>query len=338
MIKGEYELFIPLDEENKVLHSLDETYTKVSEMSNEEREFLNGIILRNQPKKLLEVGVSAGSSSVIILNAIKNNSDARLFSIDYLKNWYRNGTKNTGYVVNSYPDLQNKWKLFTGGLSLNFMEEIGSDIDLCLIDTVHSNPGELLDTLMVLPFLKDDAIMVFHDVNCHTGSKDFAECDPLGGFTNNLLFSAITGKKYLQGNFLTRSPYANWDKYVYFPNIGAIKINTETKKHIFEIFNLLTLKWVYLPTIEEERNIIQFFSNYYDAHLIDYLRKIFIYHRECFEHATTFTTGYFTREVIKLFIRIAKKLLKILIGANNYQKLKKWIKKTQRLDTMIERH
>jgi beta-1,4-mannosyl-glycoprotein beta-1,4-N-acetylglucosaminyltransferase len=31
---------------------------------------------------------------------------------------------------------------------------------------------------------------------------------------------------------------------------------------------------------------------------------------------------------IKLFVRIAKKLLKILIGANNYQKLKEWIKKT----------
>jgi predicted O-methyltransferase YrrM len=81
-LKTDYELFIPSEDENKVLYSLDETYSQVSEMSNEERAFLNGIILRNQPRKLLEVGVSAGASSVIILNAIKNNSDAKLFSIE----------------------------------------------------------------------------------------------------------------------------------------------------------------------------------------------------------------------------------------------------------------
>ena len=69
--KDSFELFFPSDEENKVLHSLDKTYTSVSEMTNEEREFLNGIILRNKPVKLLEVGVSAGGSTVIMLNAIK---------------------------------------------------------------------------------------------------------------------------------------------------------------------------------------------------------------------------------------------------------------------------
>jgi predicted O-methyltransferase YrrM len=73
-LKDDYELFIPSEYENKILHSLDKTYSQVSEMSNEDREFFNGVILRNQPKKLLEIGVSAGASSAIILNAIKQYS------------------------------------------------------------------------------------------------------------------------------------------------------------------------------------------------------------------------------------------------------------------------
>jgi predicted O-methyltransferase YrrM len=302
-IKDDCELFIPSKDENEVLHSLDESYTTLSEMSNEEREFLNGIILRHQPKKLLEIGVSAGASSVIILNAIKNNLDAKLFSIDYFSEWYRDKTKNTGYIVDSYPDLKNKWKLFTGGLSFNFMEEIsgGGGVDFCLIDTVHSNPGEILDTLMALPFLKDDAIIVFHDVNMHTGSGAFAECNALSGYTNNLLLSAIAGKKYIQGDFVINSPYANWEKHPRFPSIGAIKINAETKKHAFEIFNLLTLKWTYLLKPEEERGIIDFFSKYYDEYFIEYLKKVFAYQRECFEHIKppSFETNYLIRQIIK---------------------------------------
>jgi predicted O-methyltransferase YrrM len=288
-----------MEDENKILHSLDENYTNVSEMSNEEREFLNGIILRNKPKKILEAGVSAGSSSVIILNAIKENSESRLYSIDYSRTWYRDRAKNSGYVTDSYPCLKNKWKLFTGGLSLKFIEEIGGNIDFCFIDTVHSNPGEILDTLMILPFLKDDAIIVFHDVNCHTGSGEFAECNVLGGFTNNLLMSAITGKKIIQGNFVPHSKYANWDKSPYFPSIGAIKTNKDTKEHVFEIFNLLTLKWAYLPSVEEEKSIVSFLSKYYDRYFIEYIKKVFIYHRECFEHTSVFTTSFLIRQIIK---------------------------------------
>jgi hypothetical protein len=200
-----------------------------------------------------------------------------------------------------YPDLQNNWKLFTGKLSLNFIEEIGNDVDFCFIDTVHSNPGEILDVLMILPFLKEGAIIVFHDVNYHTLSDKFAKYNATGGFTNNLLFSAIHGKKYIQGNFVERSPYSNTEKGAYFPNIGAIRTNSETKKHIFEIFNLLTLNWTYLPSLDEEKSIIDFFSKYYDVYFIEYLNKVFAYHRKCFEHSdfSVPATGYFIRQIIK---------------------------------------
>ena len=36
-----------------------------------QREFLNGIVRKFKPKKILEIGVAEGGSSIVILNAIK---------------------------------------------------------------------------------------------------------------------------------------------------------------------------------------------------------------------------------------------------------------------------
>ena len=56
-----------------------------------------------------------------------------------------------------------KWTLYTGGITPEFIENIGSCIDFAFIDTKHVTPGEMLDWLMVLPFLKNESIVVFHD-------------------------------------------------------------------------------------------------------------------------------------------------------------------------------
>ena len=46
--------------------------TKCSGMWDNQREFLNGIIRKFKPHKILEVGVNFGGSSIIILNAIND--------------------------------------------------------------------------------------------------------------------------------------------------------------------------------------------------------------------------------------------------------------------------
>ena len=140
----------------------------VSEMTYKERCFLNGIIRQVKPKKILELGVSAGASSAVMLNAIKDDSEAKLYSIDYNTQWYRNHAKPTGHLINEkFSHLKKKWKLYTGATAARFMDEIGGDVDLCLIDTVHANPGEFLDWLIVLPYLKPNAVLVLHDTCFH---------------------------------------------------------------------------------------------------------------------------------------------------------------------------
>ena len=46
------------------------------------------------------------------------------------------------------------WKLFKGNIATEYIEKIDNNIDFAMIDTAHFEPGEILDFLIILPFLK----------------------------------------------------------------------------------------------------------------------------------------------------------------------------------------
>lgn len=255
------------EDEINILNELGEDYKQYSEMSEQDRSFLNTLVLRKQPLRLLELGVCSGASALIMLNAIKNIEGAHLYSIDYNTQHYKLKDKLTGFYVDNFPQLKEKWTLKTGGLALNFMEEIGGDIDFCLIDTVHANPGEILDFLMVLPYLKKDATVVFHDTNLHCNDTETRSNWSHNEFTNNMLMSAITGQKLIPADEPFKSAFD-------FYNIGAIQLNENTKEHIWEIFNLLTIKWCYMLKDEELEQLSSCFSEFYGGYYADYFNRV----------------------------------------------------------------
>lgn len=273
-LNGKLEIIKSTEQEILVLNELGEEYKKYSEMSEQDRAFLNSLILRKSPKKILEIGVSKGGSSLVILNAIKNIENAHLYSLDYNTQCYRVPDKKTGFYVDNFPELKTKWKLKTGGLALNFLDEIGGDIDFCLIDTVHFNPGEILDVLMVLPYLKKDATIVFHDTNLHT-RKDIDNPSVQYNYTNNLLMSALEGKKLIPSDTPFQSDFG-------FVNIGAIEINEQTFEHIFEVFNLLTIKWFYLPNDTDIKLMQDFLRRFYNEYYCDYFQKVVTFQKKHF--------------------------------------------------------
>lgn len=142
---------------NKIKNQLKKN--KCSIMWANQPQFLNGVIRRFKPKKILEVGVLRGGSSIIILNAIKDIKNSYLYSIDL-----RSDDRIGRYVKNHFPFLKNRWHLFKGNIASYFIEKIGKGIDFAFFDTSHFEPGEILDFLMVLPFLKEEAIVGFHDI------------------------------------------------------------------------------------------------------------------------------------------------------------------------------
>ena len=75
----------------------------------DERKFINGIIRKYQPKKLVEIGVAQGSSSDLILNAIKDIPNSKLFSIEKSNVWYQDNSKKFGsFVKEKFQDLMDK--------------------------------------------------------------------------------------------------------------------------------------------------------------------------------------------------------------------------------------
>jgi predicted O-methyltransferase YrrM len=217
----------------------------------EEPYFINGIIRKYKPKKCLEIGVASGGSSSLILNAIKDIKNSFLVSLDINTLLYQNNKFKTGYIVFKYfPELTNKWKLYTGEQPHKFLEKLQLKFDFLFLDTVHFSPGEIINLIEVLPFLEKNAIIVLHDINIPMLSAKV----PMPKFhpSNILLMSALNGDKVFLDN-----------KERYMSNIGAIHLYTNQKKYYLNYFLLLLAPWDYIPNEKLIQELKEFIKKYY---------------------------------------------------------------------------
>ena len=252
-------------------YRLEASIQDYSEMIAQDNLFLISLINQYKPQKILEVGVSKGASSLVILNSIQEN--AKLYSLDYNTEHYTLKGVKTGFLLDKYPSLKQKMELHTGGLSLKFMDKISSSIDdsqkfdFCLLDTAHAIPGEVLDFLQVLPYLKENAIVVLHDINLHlnrfeTPNREIA-------YSSNVLFSTLKGKKFLPYFEPFESLFGN-----FFSNIGAVQLNHESFSNYFDIFNLLTHKWQYPVSNDDISECINFIKTHYGEYYSEYFKYL----------------------------------------------------------------
>lgn len=200
-----------------------------SEMARNERYFLNGIIRYLKPKKILEVGVSHGGGSSIILNAIQDIEGSKLYSVDYSEEAYKFPGKPSGFLVEEkFPELMDKWQIFRGGDISCYIEEIGGDIDLLVLDTVHLHPWETLNFLCVMPFMKRGSWVVLHDISYFLFSRNKT------GLACRLLFGHVVSDEKI-------SPVS--DREDLPANIGAFKISDVTFAYADNLFGSLLITW-----------------------------------------------------------------------------------------------
>lgn len=150
----------------------------------------------------MEIGVSKGCGSSIVLNAIQDFNNSHLYSIDLSDN------NIIGSCVTSlFPNLLSKWTLYKGNIASKYMEKIGKDIDMVIIDSAHFEPGEILDFLIVLPFLSQEAIVVMHDIanQLTVPGKSQEWIGKRNEWAPYIIFNSIRGKTYLPSgkNILT---------------------------------------------------------------------------------------------------------------------------------------
>lgn len=221
------------------------------EMTEFESAFVCGLIKENRPKKILEIGVAGGGTTAIVMQCLNelNLKDTEFISVDLNERLYNAPDKETGYIAKEAKKIYDtKHRFVFGHVIAEVIEEIGEEIDFVILDTVHFLPGEVLDFPVILPFMSKNAIVVLHDVAFHQYyNKDGIACQTL--------FDAATGIKILpMGSDDTRTTK--------MPNIGAIKINEDTRKYIDAVFHAMTLPWNYMP----EKNVINAYRRIYDKY------------------------------------------------------------------------
>ena len=241
-----------------ILNSIQDRLGNVIEIKLDEQKFFHGLLRKYKPKKIVEIGVSGGGSSALILNEIKDIPNAKLYSIDRYHGWFFNHTRPKGWLVNEkFPEFLDKWTLYIGKDSAEVMETIGNNIDLAFIDTVHLTPGEMINWLEVLPFLKEEAIVVFHDAFLM-----FTEgrlMNSKGNYSNNQLLC------YIRGTLILPS----YGDEIFSRNIGAIKLDKNQKKYYKHYFLALGNLWEGFPEEKDIEILREYFKKYYNAKLVE---------------------------------------------------------------------
>ena len=253
--------------ETEIIDEIIDVIASYSEMGKNERYFINGFIRSLKPSKILELGVGAGGSSAIVLNAIKDFPNSHLVSVDYLEFAYRQPDKSSGFIVyEKFPELMTQWQIYRGGDISNFIEKIGGDIDLLILDTIHVHPGEILDFICVLPFLQDGAWVLLHDISVFYSSKlrnDALAC--------RYLWSSVVSERKICPEL------TDWTQI--FPNLGAFIIGSDTRKYIQNVFESLIIPWKLFPSEHDIANITSLISKYYPEEYSLFFNKILDFQR-----------------------------------------------------------
>lgn len=232
-----------------------------TEMRDWELGFLCGLIKTYLPQKIVEIGVAAGGTSTVILNCLRKLAlQPEFHSIDISEKFYRDSKLETGYLLKGY--LENNdidfvidHKFHLGCCSVDVLDNIvGRNIDFLILDTMHILPGEILDFLACLPYLKNGAVVVVHDIALSHISRDSFDA-----FATKILMDVVNADKLYQVN-----------PEFEMPTIGAFQITEETRKDIINVFAALAINWSYMPDQESIDKYRKHYERFYDKSCMEY--------------------------------------------------------------------
>ena len=141
------------------------------------------LIRELKPEIVIETGVHRGVSSLFILQALYDNNQGKLFSIDLPHAEYTTDseistksilpTEKIGICVPKY--LQNRWNLILGD-SKNELPKILKKInslDVFLHDSKHTYEHMTWEYKTIWPYLNSKGVLISDDTNWNESFKDF---------------------------------------------------------------------------------------------------------------------------------------------------------------------
>ncbi len=231
-------------------------------MTTDETALICGLIRQNRPRKILEVGVNKGGTTAVLLTALELLSEESvLHSVDIFD--------NTEEILGKIPDITHRLKLHCGRDISAYLEEIGNDIDFCILDTSHVLPGEVLNFLCILPYLTIGATVVVHDQTHqfdvdspyvrHMGSSSIISC--------RLLNDLVVARK-------TTPAMVGPDGMQSAPNISSFTISEQTISNAGNILSALMLPWKTMPGIDHLTDALATIRRKYPEHFAEYFEAI----------------------------------------------------------------
>ncbi len=129
-------------------------------------------------KNFLEIGVAAGGNTRIFCDFLRVND---VYTIDLDEHPSISYAGNPNARANNFAELKND-----GGLrsyygdshaaeANEWLKNTGVKFDMVFIDGDHTENGIKLDTELVLPYLEDNAYVIYHDTLVNVGSQQFDE-------------------------------------------------------------------------------------------------------------------------------------------------------------------
>lgn len=125
-----------------------------------------------RPRVLVETGVADGFTSAHILQALEDNGEGHLYSIDLPSPLLPRG-KSPGWIVEER--LRGRWDLRIGdaaALLPPLLEELGS-LDFFLHDSLHTYEHMSLEFRLAWPRLAAGGVFLSHDVGQNAAFLDF---------------------------------------------------------------------------------------------------------------------------------------------------------------------
>ena len=228
------------------------------ELFDENCMFLAGLLKRYRPKTLLEVGVSAGGSSALMLHVLDQlGLESELVSVDLQDRWFHNKKFPTGWAAKKlYPGKKN-WHLHTGKFLPEIIEDLNLEFDFCFLDTAHAIPGEILDYLVVLPFMREGGVVALHDTALYFFNDHYK------AFATRILLDTAVGKK------ITPPRLSEKDA-----NLGAFEITADTYTYVGNVFSVLCMPWGYLLDRRQFQIYHDFFLRYYGSEVAQWFSHV----------------------------------------------------------------
>lgn len=139
----------------------------IGSITKDQAEFICDVISRQKPETVVEVGVASGRSSAVMGLCLSENGRGKLHGFDFSDAYYGDQNLPVGFLINEVmePAEQLHVEININSFSFEVGKKLqGAKIDVAFIDANHQHPWPTLDSIALLPFLSEDAIVLHHDL------------------------------------------------------------------------------------------------------------------------------------------------------------------------------